>query len=461
MMFGRARARPVMSLILMKSLKKTLLLAAAAAVLLPQSALCAWEKIRDSGAPLAVVRASTGAYEISYTVGDDCASPAELASAPSGVWSGYLSLVPAEVVNPGLAAFTSTAAVPVEGTLAGMTPGENVNLVFGEELSPALSDPAVAVTQLYDNSGTPVNSTWAVTVSYSGQKLVVIPDSSWPKGSVFSVSFSSSLVDVNGSPVSPSATVYFSVIMDHAADNTALGVTDRRVRVSIPANAYSQDYYVKLSTDAALPAVTAANSRMRGQPGAPEFIGTVSVKPYDSAGNLVQPNAACVVTLPYPDADGDGRIDGSPSRQKVSGLSVWHLDETRGLWAKQAGSQIDAAAKTVSQTVTHFSNYALLAVSEADLTPVYAYPVPFRPGGGDPARYGTWAQGITFTNLPAYGRIRIYTVTGDLVRELAVTPPDLKWDLKESNGQTVASAVYLWEISADKARKTGKLVVIK
>ncbi|OGR76558.1 MAG: hypothetical protein A2X32_12345 [Elusimicrobia bacterium GWC2_64_44] len=442
-------------------LKKALLLAAAAAALLPQPARCAWEKIRDSGAPLAVVRASTGAYELSYTVGDDCASPAELANAPSGVWSGYLSLVPAEVVNPGLAAFTSTAAASMEGTLVGMTPGENVNLVFGEELSPALSNPAVGVTQLYDNTGALVNSTWAVTVSYSGQKLVVVPDSSWPKGSVFSVAFSSSLVDVNGSPVSPAATVYFSVIMDHAADNTALAVSDRRVRVSIPANAYAQDFYVKLSTDAALPAVSAANTRMRGQPGAPEFVNTVSVKPYDSAGNLVQPGAACVVTLPYPDEDGDGIIDGSLSRQKVSGLSVWHLDEARGLWDKQAGSQLNAGARTVSQTVTHFSNYALLAVSDADLTPVYAYPVPFRPGGGDPARYGTWAQGITFTNLPAYGRIRIYTVAGDLVRELAVVPPSLKWDLKNSNGQTVASGVYLWEIAADKARKTGKLVVIK
>jgi hypothetical protein len=449
--------------IMIKSFNNMLLLAAAAAALLPPPARCAWEKIRDSGAPVAVVRASTGAYEVSYTVGDDCASPAELSNSPFGGWSGYLSLVPAEMINPGLYGFTSTAAASVEGTLLGMTPGENMNLVFGDELAPSLSNPAVTVTQLYDNTGALLNSTftWLVNVSYSGQQLVVAPSVSWPKGSVFSVSFSSSILDVNGSPVSPATTVYFSVIMDHAANNTASAVSDRRVRVSIPANAYSQDFYVRLSTDAALPEVANANARMRGQPGAPEFINTVSVKPYDSAGNLVQPNSACVVTLPYPDADGDGVVDGSPSRQKVSGLSVWHLAEARGLWEKQAGSEINTAAKTVSQSVTHFSNYALLAVSDADLSPVYAYPVPFRPDGGDPARYGTWAQGITFTNLPAYGKIRIYTVAGELVRELAVTPPSLKWDIKNSGGQTVASGVYLWEITADKARKTGKLVVIK
>lgn len=444
-----------------KFLLKITLLAAAASALAPAAGRCAWEKIRESGAPLAVVRASTGAYEVSYTVGDDCASQGEILNAPSGVWSGYLSLVPSAQVNAGLSAFTSTAAVPSEGTLIGMTPGENVNLVFGEDLSPGLSNPGVTVTRLYDNTGAVINSTFSIGVSFSGQKLVVVPTGAWPKGSVFSVAFSSSIMDINGSPVAPAATVYFSVILDSASNNTVLAVTDPRVRVSIPAGAFPRDYYVKLSTDASTQVIADANARMRGQPGAPEFVNTVSVKPYDSAGSLMQPAAACVVTLPYPDADGDGVIDGAPSRQKVSGLSVWHLNETSGLWDKQAGSVLNTAARTVSQSVTHFSNYGLLSVSDADLNPVYAYPVPFRPNGGDAARYGTWAQGIRFKDLPAYGRIRIYTITGDLVRELDVTPPEVKWDVKNSGGQTVASGVYLWEVTADKARKTGKLVVIK
>lgn len=446
-----------------KFLFKITLLAAAAA-LAPAPGRCAWEKIRESGAPLAVVRASTGAYELSYTVGEDCASQGEISNAPSGLWSGYLSLVPSAQVNSGLAAFTSTGSAAVyEGALMGMTTGASVDLVFGDDLSPELSNPAVAVTQLYDNTGAATNAvfTSSVSVAFSGQKLVLVPTGSWPKGSVFSIAFSSSIMDINGAPVSPAATVYFSVILDSAANNTVLAVADPRVRVSIPAGAYAQDYYVKLSTDASLPLVADANARMRGQPGAPEFVNTVSVKPYDSAGNLMQPNSACVVTLPYPDADGDGVIDGSPSRQKVSGLSVWHLNETSGLWDKQAGSVLDTAARTVSQSVTHFSNYGLLAVSDADLNPVYAYPVPFRPNGGDAARYGTWTDGIRFKNLPAYGKIRIYTLTGDLVRALDVTPPEIKWDVKNSGGQTVASGVYLWEITADKARKTGKLVVIK
>lgn len=444
-------------------MKKTLFIAALFQAALPSAGSCAWEKVRESAASATSVSASTGAYEISCAVGEALASSAELAASPSGVWSGYLSLVPAEVVNPGLSGFASTAAASAEGALVGVTPGEQLDLVFASEIAPSLSAPGVTVTRLTDNSGSVLSSTftWPVTVAYSGNKLVLAPSGSWPKGSAFAVYFSSSLSDVTGSPLSPAATLYFSVIMDHQADNTALSLLDSRVRVSIPAGAYAQDYYVLLSTDASLPAVQAANGRLRGLPGAPEFVGTVRVRPYDQSGTLVQPSSACVVTLPYPDADGDGWLDGTLTRQSVSGLAVWHLDEATGLWQRQSGATLDAAARTVSQRVTGFSNYALLAVTEADLSPVYASPVPFRPNAGNPARYGTWAGGITFRNLPAYGRLRIYTISGALVRELAVSPPTTAWDVKNSDGEVVASGVYLWELTADKARKTGKLVVIK
>src|SRR3989338_200899 len=285
-----------------------------ASALLPAPAYCAWENIRYLDAPLAVVYASTGAYEVAYTVGENCASPVEMVSSPVSAWSGYLSLVPANMVNQGLAGFVSTSSVALDGALWGTPPGDSVQLLFGADLSPALSSPGVNVTRVYDNMGTVVNSSWSVTFNYSGQKMVIAPDQAWPKGSVFSVYYSSSIVDITGSPVTEAATVYFSVQMDHQVDNTAAAFSDRRVSVAVPANAYSQDFFVTLSTDAAIPAVTAANASLPSMPGSPEFVNTVSVRPYDSAGNLVQPASACTVTLPYPDDNGDGVIDGYVSR---------------------------------------------------------------------------------------------------------------------------------------------------
>ncbi len=426
----------------------------------PQAGLCAWESIRHSDAPLAVVSVTTGAYELAYTVGEPCASQDELSDGSFGLWSGYLSLVPAEVVSRGLASLTSTAAVPMDGGLWGMTQGENLDLNFYDELAPDLPAAAVSVTRLYDNTGALSSVSWPVALSVSGQKLVIVPSASWPKGSVFAVYFSTSLVDINGSPLAEPTTVYFSVIMDHQADNTVAAFSDRRIRVDIPANAYSQDFFVALSTDASAGPVAEANRRLPSMPGSPQLVSKVSISPYDASGNPAQPASACLVTLPYPDADGDGVLDGT-ARLKASSLSVWRLDETAGLWSRETGSYIDTAARTVSHPVPHFSSYALLAAVNTDLSPVYVSPVPFRPNAGDPDRYGNWTDLIKFRNLPASGRIRIYTITGALVRELPVSGAVTQWDARNSAGQVVASGVYLWEVVSGPDRKTGKLIVIK
>ncbi|MDO8805774.1 MAG: T9SS type A sorting domain-containing protein [Elusimicrobiota bacterium] len=438
------------------------LLTLSAAFALAAPAHCAWERLRSSDAPLAVVYASTGAYEVAYTVGENCASPYELTESANRVWSGYLSMIPSSLVNQGFYGFDSTSGVTMDGALWGVPSGlEEVKLLFSTDISTGLSSPGISVTQVQDSTGTELNANWPVTMTYSGQRLVIVPDSAWPKGSVFSVYYSSSIVDINGLPVSGATTVYFSVIMDHQADNTASALGNRRVRVLIPANAYDEDFFLTLSTDAAKPEIVAANTKLAAQPGSPEFINLVSVRPYDAAGNQAQPNSACVVSLPYPDATGDGIVDGSAAGLKASNLAIWLLDEERKLWVKQTGASLDPAATRVALPVSHFSTYGLLALPDTDLTPAYAYPVPFRPNSGNPARYGTWAQGITFTSLPAYGRVKIYTISGALVRELDIAAPTLPWDVKNTDGQIVSSGVYLWEITAGKNRKTGKLVIIK
>jgi len=444
--------------------KRTILLltaAIAAGIFLPGRGSCAWEKIRSSDEPLAVVYASTGSYTVAYTVGAACASPYKLVYSQYSAWSGYLSLIPSSLENQGYYGLESGQGVMLEGALWGAPPNKEVSLLFSTDISTTLSTPGISVKRVRDNTGAEVNENWFVTTSYSGQKLVIVPSAAWPKGSMFSVYYSSSIVDINGAPVSGSATVYFSVLMDNTTNNIATPVQDSRVRVVIPANSYAEDFFLALSTNAERPEIRVANAKLAGQPGGPEFLNMLNVNPYDASGNALQPNSACVVTLPYLDATGDGIVDGYGAWVKSSNLAVWLLDESRDLWVKQTGASLNAAARTVSLPVSHFSNYALMAIPDADLNPVFAYPVPFRPNAGDAARYGTWAQGITFTSLPGYGKINIYTLSGQLVRELPVTAVTRQWDIKNSDGEIVASGVYIWEAVAGKGRKTGKLVVIK
>jgi hypothetical protein len=444
-------------------IKKTVLLLTVlflAGAVMPGRGSCAWELLRSSEDPLAVVYASTGGYSVAYTIGSACASPYNLAYSPYSAWSGYLSLIPSSMANKGYFGLEGGSGVMQDSALWGAPPDEGVNLLFSTDISTWMSRPSVNVTRVRDNSGAEVNENWAVATSYAGQKLVILPSADWPKGSVFAVYYSSSIVDINGEPVSGASTVYFTVQMDHLADNTATSVFDSRVRVVIPANAYSEDFFLALSTDSQRPAIVAANAKLAEQPGGAQFLDMVSVSPYGASGAALQPGSACLVTLPYPDADGDGRVDGRPWL-KASNLAVWLRDEASNLWVKQTGASLSTSSRTVTLPVTHFSDYALLALPDADLSPVFAYPVPFRPNAGNPARYGTWAQGIRFTNLPGYGRIRIYTLSGDLVRELPVTAVTETWDVKNSAGALVASGVYLWEAAAGSGHKTGKLVVIK
>lgn len=77
---------------------------------------------------------------------------------------------------------------------------------------------------------------------------------------------------------------------------------------------------------------------------------------------------------------------------------------------------------------------------------------------------------VEFRNLPSdRGTIRIFTLAGDLVEEIAFDgrtgTGTVKWDLVSRNGQDVTSGVYLYSVETDFnqafERKIGKFVVIR
>jgi hypothetical protein len=90
----------------------------------------------------------------------------------------------------------------------------------------------------------------------------------------------------------------------------------------------------------------------------------------------------------------------------------------------------------------------------ATLGAARCYPVPFKPSLGHTS--------ITFTGLTRQARVRIYTVSGELVRTLDKNGggETLDWDLRNSRGQRVASGVYLYTVKSGSQTATGKLMVI-
>jgi len=81
---------------------------------------------------------------------------------------------------------------------------------------------------------------------------------------------------------------------------------------------------------------------------------------------------------------------------------------------------------------------------------------------------GQFARRINFYNLPAECSIRIYTLDGDLVREIehkkAEDDPTAGydyWDLINQNTQAVVSGIYLYNIESKSGNQIGKFVIIK
>lgn len=74
---------------------------------------------------------------------------------------------------------------------------------------------------------------------------------------------------------------------------------------------------------------------------------------------------------------------------------------------------------------------------------------------------------ITFSNLPEEVTIKIYTLSGNLVRTLtendksSITSPFIEWDLRNENGKKVADGIYLAHIKTKFGDKVLKFSIVK
>jgi hypothetical protein len=110
-----------------------------------------------------------------------------------------------------------------------------------------------------------------------------------------------------------------------------------------------------------------------------------------------------------------------------------------------------------SMVLTTGGTPAVVTFSTArdNLSGAHCYPVPFKPSAGHTK--------ITFTDLTTSARIRIYTISGELVRSLnkANAKKDLEWDVRNSRGSPVDSGVYIYLIEGVGKPKKGKLMIIR
>ncbi|HEV8480226.1 MAG TPA: hypothetical protein VGR66_05480 [Candidatus Eisenbacteria bacterium] len=108
------------------------------------------------------------------------------------------------------------------------------------------------------------------------------------------------------------------------------------------------------------------------------------------------------------------------------------------------------------ETCCNINNLALNLMTEpvivtggpsSDLEHVIVVPNPYR---GTEAWDSPGTHKLEFRNLPAQAKVQIYTVSGDLVRELSkdtVVSGTAIWDLKNGRAQDVSGGIYMYRVT--------------
>ena len=194
---------------------------------------------------------------------------------------------------------------------------------------------------------------------------------------------------------------------------------------------------------------------------------TLSTLPDSGQKNLLETSIGVEITLSDPSKTSTKNITliFSYNHTDITGfdenkLVIGYYDETLGRWVVLNTTR-DIAGNILVAVTTHFSKYAILQlVPAANLSNVVVFPNPFKSGSG--GKYD--ALGITFGGLTAGAKIKIFSISGGMVKELEETDNDgvLLWDTKNSSGENVASGVYFYLITDPASnKKTGKFAVVR
>ncbi|HON55735.1 MAG TPA: hypothetical protein PLJ38_01825, partial [bacterium] len=209
-----------------------------------------------------------------------------------------------------------------------------------------------------------------------------------------------------------------------------------------------------------------------------------------ASGNLVnkilnhgttQFNNKVRVKMSYLDKDGDGWLDNMRNiRQEW--LRIYYRHNINDDWKSLPHDQlkINFEDNLAEFEIDHFTIFLLSPDTEfvrsviASGLPITVYPNPYIPSkNNEQGRpFKTEYQnlndadlgGIVFRNLgdtvtPA--TIKIFTLSGQLVREKITTTSYWIWDTKNDKGKEVASGWYLYLVEINGIKKTGKLAIIR
>lgn len=214
----------------------------------------------------------------------------------------------------------------------------------------------------------------------------------------------------------------------------SLNPTSGERKVDWPPNAFSETVKARVKIPDFLPSDESAVGKIKSVGNGIEII----------LDKTVQPAQTVPITISFRDSD----ITGS----ELTSLICSRFDETSQQWTLLP-STVDSVSKRVIGRTQHLSKFQIVSVLPASsISNAKVFPNPFQSSKGHTE--------IKFTNIPEGTRIKIYTIVGQLVKELfADSTGRASWDVKNSSGKEVASDIYLAMIEGTGGKKILKVGV--
>jgi len=369
-----------------------------------------------------------------------------------------------------------------------------IQLTFSDPLDATTISKGIQVVMAADHLGIATGLTFLSTTSVDAlsQTVTVQPQTAWPGNTLLDVQATSLLQNIDGIPLSQTSHMYFMTMLDKHQDNTVITPLSapnlpaavmtgpvEAMSLQLPAESLS-DYSAVLSSRDPLntplrvdPKIIQEANRKTESAGGPYRvpIALQEIGAYNASGApLTTLSKPATLTIDY--GGGLGAAAAGAGLVRPQTLSLYVLDQTHQLWVKIPASQNRSGFHIMSAPVTQLSVYALMGSADGSASDSYVFPNPWRPHGpksGDFAgQTGTDGGGMTFTDLPSECTIKIYTLSGDLVRQIQhsdigspIGQGEEKWDGKTAHGDTAASGVYLWRVESSVDGKNGKLMIIR
>lgn len=171
----------------------------------------------------------------------------------------------------------------------------------------------------------------------------------------------------------------------------------------------------------------------------------VDISALDSGMRKLQPHKDIDIAIDYSGVALGGADEGT--------LVIATYNEDRSVWVPLYTTR-DVVGKTVTAKVGHFSLFQLMySIAGTGISGVTVGPNPLKPSSNP-------GQSFTFRNLPADGRVKMYSYMGELLYEASADGAGMAvWDGRNKSGARVASGLYLALVQGAGDKKIMKLVI--